>query len=424
MKRSFTNYQGWSRERLIERIQELEKDNGMVINLGHGKSVEQPHKQKKRKIRNQRAIDFSRYQSRLIGLKFAYLGWDYQGLALQGLPTEMPTVEEMIIKALQQVRLVQSSNPPDFEFSRCGRTDKGVSAMNQVISLRVRSKLSAEELKDPANDAKELDYIKMLNHVLPPDIRFHAVCLRPPAEFNARFSCLWRQYKYIFSGEGLNITKMKQAAQYLVGVHDFRNFCKIDGSKQLQNFMREIYEVNIEELKEEPGYYVMNLKGSAFLWHQVRYMMAVLFTVGQDLEKPEIVPRLLDIKQYPTRPAYKLAHDIPLILYDCGYDPVTVKWSSGPHRQYVTHLGLNGLVNDYKMKSCVVEFMHNVVEDSMPEQLDKIIVKIGDGMGQVITKFIPYSKRQRVESVEVTNQKWRARKDRQQKRLKMEEAGR
>ncbi|QPG74404.1 hypothetical protein FOA43_001732 [Brettanomyces nanus] len=401
-----TDYSGWSRESLIKRIHELERDH--------------PEDIRKRKRREQRDIDFSKYRTRLIGLKFAYLGWDYQGLAIQGLPTELPTVEEKIVEALQQVRLVKSCDTSEFEFSRCGRTDKGVSAMNQVISLKVRSNLTEEELADPANDAKELDYIKMLNHVLPPDIRFHAICLRPPVGFDARFSCKWRQYKYIFNGEALDIDKMKHAAQFFMGQHDFRNFCKIDGSKQLVNFTREVFNVSIHELDDEPGYYVLNLTGSAFLWHQVRCMMAVLFTIGQGLESWEMVPRLMDIKVFPGRPAYKLAHDIPLILYDCGYDEKTVEWTSGPTRKYVSHTGLNGVVNDYKIKAVVTEYLEKVVKKSIPEKMDKVIVKLGDGMGQVMRRFIPYDEKQKLEIPDVANARWRARKKRHAEQMEVE----
>ena len=71
------------------------------------------------------------------------------------------------------------------------------------------------------------------------------------------------------------------------GVSDFRNFCKIDGSKQITNYKREVLSANIIHLRDD--FYIFDLKGSAFLWHQVRCMMAVLFAVGQKLEAPSIV---------------------------------------------------------------------------------------------------------------------------------------
>ena len=57
-----------------------------------------------------------------------------------------------------------------------------------------------------------------------------------PESFNARFNCSSRQYKYFFSGEGLNIELMKEAANKLKGKHDFRNFCKKDSSKEVVEY--------------------------------------------------------------------------------------------------------------------------------------------------------------------------------------------
>lgn len=48
-------------------------------------------------------------------------------------------------------------------------------------------------------------------------------------------------------------------------------------------------------------------------------MMAVLFLIGQKLEKPQIIDELMDIDKYPNRPIYEMANDVPLVLYDCVF---------------------------------------------------------------------------------------------------------
>jgi tRNA pseudouridine38/39 synthase len=63
--------------------------------------------------------------------------------------------------------------------------------------------------------------------------------------------------------------------------------------------------------------YTFTLYGSAFLWHQVRHMVAILFLVGQGLEKPSLVTDLLDVDKCPGRPTYEMATDAPLVLWDC-----------------------------------------------------------------------------------------------------------
>lgn len=52
--------------------------------------------------------------------------------------------------------------------------------------------------------------------------------------------------------------------------------------------------------------------------------MGILLLVGQKKEKPEIILQLLDIKAYPQKPQYNMAHEVPLILWKCDYK--NVEW--------------------------------------------------------------------------------------------------
>ena len=93
----------------------------------------------------------------------------------------------------------------------------------------------------------------MLNHVLPEDIRIIAFS-EVPEHFDARFSCTYREYKYFFCQGKMCIERIKAACQKLVGLHDFRNFCKKDESlrgeddeaEEQQNFMRRIFNFSVE----------------------------------------------------------------------------------------------------------------------------------------------------------------------------------
>lgn len=100
-------------------------------------------------------IDLSRYPQTLVALELFYAGWPYHGFATQGDgPGCAETVETHLFAALRTTRLV----PPDatwaaVEYSRCGRTDRGVSAVRQVVALRVRA---------AAEGAPPLDYVGAL----------------------------------------------------------------------------------------------------------------------------------------------------------------------------------------------------------------------------------------------------------------------
>jgi tRNA pseudouridine38/39 synthase len=442
------DYETWTQEQLIARIQELERQTGTGgIAKTANISASTPASSTSPPIPSQsieskaipfrkppkappKAFDASKYSTRLIALKFAYLGQKYNGFEHhKNNSTPLPTIEEELWKALVKTRCINpiptkgdsteynnldrkafatwdregaDVNWDGCEYSKCGRTDRGVSAFGQVIGVRVRSNKPLP--KRPAKDADsqedtqeeaptdnesetttkpfsdltdELPYIQLLNRVLPPDIRVYAWCPNPPENFSARFSCKERRYKYFFTNpcfapvpgsagvynatsqttsdqnsmrEGwLDIPAMKQACKELMGLHDFRNFCKIDASKQLSNFQRRIFHADIEEVSplsvpsflahnaisssSEPKTYAFVLHGSAFLWHQVRSIVAILFLVGQRLESPDIVPQLLDISTNPTRPKYEMASDAPLVLWDCIF-PAAEEVQSSDEREH------------------------------------------------------------------------------------------
>lgn len=65
---------------------------------------------------------------------FLYTGWKHDGLVLQ-MDTDN-TIEEHMFKALIKSRLIQ--NRESCQWTKCGRTDKGVSAFKQVVALTVR----------------------------------------------------------------------------------------------------------------------------------------------------------------------------------------------------------------------------------------------------------------------------------------------
>lgn len=85
-----------------------------------------------KKAGKKRPLDFSAHPRRHVALRMAYLGWAYQGFAVQ--ENTDKTVEARLFEALEKTCLIrdrQSSN-----YHRCGRTDKGVSAFSQVTTVQ------------------------------------------------------------------------------------------------------------------------------------------------------------------------------------------------------------------------------------------------------------------------------------------------
>lgn len=280
-----------------------------------------------------RAFDFSAQPKRHVALRLAYLGWDYQGFAVQ--ENTDNTVEARLFEALLKTRLIQERQSSNYH--RCGRTDKGVSAFSQVISIDLRSNqfngglgvILPENVDFSAKDkaaVPELPYVKMLNRVLPPDIR--VLDWAPAIEgFSARFDCQSRTYRYYFPRGNLDVELMAEAAKRYEGTHDFRNLCKMDVGNGVLQFERTILSALVRTAKpqstnstDQYELFIFEIKGLAFLYHQVRCMMAVLLLIGQKLETPDIIDQLLDVIKNPRKPQYNMAVDYPLVLFDCHFE--------------------------------------------------------------------------------------------------------
>jgi len=438
-------YEEWEKSKLIQRIKELEAR--IPINSKTDAPMQAPEASKeygpascrtnKRPEKRPKPFDFDKYPSRYIAIKFGYVGWHYSGLAWSG--PAVPTVETELFKALQKTRLIQ--DPDTCRYSRCGRTDRGVSSTGQVSAFIARSNVNPEDRLETGgrgyslnekghSRGEELDYVQMLNGVLPPSIRVRAWA-PVPDDFHARFSCRARHYRYFFTDlrEELDIEAMRKAAGYFIGEHDFRNFCKLDVQMQITNFKRTMISAEIVPYEGVPPndmsrMWMFKLKGTAFLWHQVRCMMSILFLVGQGLEKPEIVADLLDMEKYSTKPLYEIAHDIPLVLYDCDFDGIEWRYPEKSGFQEKMMANLFGAWHEHKLRETVTGLLCSTFargEITLQEKpKGQVVVNKGSGVGQGQRHYYAIAKRRRLEAFEVTNERYRKSAKYEEKQLKFE----
>jgi hypothetical protein len=147
-------------------------------------------------IQRNKSFDFDRFSFRFVSFRLLYVGWRYHGFTLQD--NAPNTVEAKLFSALEKTCLVRPGlSNKEMRYSRCGRTDIGVSALANVVTLQLRSKArSNEPLPEPEG---ELDYPLILNKVLPDDIQVTGWA-PVPDDCHARHSATYRKYKYFFSG--------------------------------------------------------------------------------------------------------------------------------------------------------------------------------------------------------------------------------
>ncbi|KAJ3991520.1 pseudouridine synthase [Lentinula boryana] len=447
---SSSSYETWSKDELIARLQELEGSNNSLQN-STAKSLARKRPDSSLlapSTRQSNKFDFASYPRRKIALKFCYSGWEYNGLAYQLKPTPLPTVEGVIFDALTRTRLIDPAAGYDgCSWEKCGRTDRGVSAAGQVISLWVRTPLSTP----PRTSKPELDYVAILNRVLPPTIRILAWSPVSPT-FSARFACKCRHYKYFFSSERLDISKMRDAASRLLGLHDFRNMCKLDPAKQITIFDRKILRADIDPVDPSTSaatssMYVLNLIGTAFLYHQVRHIMAVLFLVGRGLEHPSVVTSLLNTKEgiessqpgelhevVDSKPQYQMADALPLMLWDCMYSDDDVDWRTDGYESRSDQSndstedgrGIYHLLHSTRSRSQIYLALNQHFLDAAsiffpePWATNKegvvgirfggnvmIETPLGGGTSRKLQQYVPLLKRKRLDPVYVVNERWR-----------------
>ncbi|KAG1471151.1 hypothetical protein G6F56_002289 [Rhizopus delemar] len=436
-----SKYNDYTREQLLERISELENKPKVEK---EDDSEELKHKKPRKQWKN-RPFDMAKYTKRKIALRVAYIGWNYIGFASQQEPERIPTIEDQLFRALKECKLVADIDE-SVDYTRCGRTDRGVSGLGQVISLWVRSKkLTSDSSSELLPVEQEFPYVDTLNRMLPPDIR--VLAWAPVSDdFSARFHCTSRTYKYFFSKGKMDIERMRQGCQYFEGEHDFRNFCKMDPAKNILSYDRRILSMTIKPVEHTQtanigngsDFYEVELKGTAFLWHQVRFMMSVMFLVGQGLEPPETIRDLLDAEKVPSKPDFPMASDLPLVLYDCEFKDIEWFYSfkdtvfdpfpsslrvyfhynelwniqmirSLTYQYYLTKVGSFPAVMPDKNAKTILDLIKER-ESSWTD--GAVMIPLGAGKETRINKYKPVLERPRCDSDQLKKEKYEARKKR------------
>ncbi len=230
----------------------------------------------------------------------------YDGTHFAGYQSQpgMRTVQSEIDKALKKIH---KKEPVHSVAS--GRTDAGVHANGQVIHFDTSLSLP-------------LDRWQMaLNVLLPTDIRIVGTDY-VDLDFHARYSATGKTYSYKWSYSKVHspfdrnfsvhlghlrpdIDKMQEAAQYLIGQHDFTSFCS---SKTAT--LNKVRTIRMLSLEKQGDYLIMTVEGDGFLYNMVRTIAGMLLAVGRGWNRPEDIQEILQAcdrnKAGKTAPAHGL----------------------------------------------------------------------------------------------------------------------
>lgn len=226
-----------------------------------------------------------------LALTVSYNGAPFCGFARQ--PGRL-TVQGSIEEALQLLFRRQ------IDTTCAGRTDSGVHALGQVVSFDID--------ETDLNGRTIPSLTRSLNALTHDDITIREVEPRKLG-FSARFDAQAREYHYhicmdatcpIFMKDfswfvpgGLDIFAMEQAAQYLIGEHDFKSFC-MSASAVGKPTHRNVHEISFHP-ETVMGEHILTIKvvGNAFLHSMVRTIVGTLVAVGKGQRDPQWVQDVL-----------------------------------------------------------------------------------------------------------------------------------
>jgi tRNA pseudouridine38-40 synthase len=229
-------------------------------------------------------------------LRVAYDGTNYCGWQVQPNAVTIEGVLNRELSALlgEEIVVIGAS-----------RTDSGVHALGNVAVFDSNTRIPAEKISYALNQRLPEDVVIQESKEVSPEFHPRHCDTRKTYEYhiyNARFPMpLKRNYAH-FVYYDLDIEAMENAANLLVGEHDFVSFCSTNS--QVKDTVRTIYSLDVIQDKQE---IILRIRGNGFLYNMVRIIAGTLIQVGNHLCEPEKVAIMLEAKDRnqagPTAPA-------------------------------------------------------------------------------------------------------------------------
>ena len=217
-----------------------------------------------------------------MALVVEYHGGRYHGFQYQ---PDQPTIQNELEKAIAKI------SGREVRVRGASRTDAGVHALGQVVDFQTDSDLSAET------------WTKALNHHLPWDIKVRHAHEAPP-DFNPRRRALARTYRYTILNRSapspllhdrsawirspLNVQAMNEAAQSLVGIHDFAPFTV--AMPPDKSTVRRVYRW---EVWKEDDRILIEAEANAFMMRQILRTNGLLVEVGREKAPVSVIKQVL-----------------------------------------------------------------------------------------------------------------------------------
>lgn len=304
----------------------------------------------------------AKFHKRKCALLISFCGKDYKGMQRN---PGVDTIEEDLIQALYKASAINEQmrdNLGKLKFQRCARTDKGVSAARQLVSLKMVPKASM---------------ISAVNSHLPPQIRVMKL-FRTTRSFNSKDWCNSRTYEYFlptyafcsdlkvmsrkFRISQEVITTVDSVLQKYCGTHNFHNFTsgKQPHDPSCKRYIMS-FQCGTPTLLDDTEYINVMIKGQSFMLHQIRKMIGLMLAVvrgyiGEDIISKSFEREKIDIPRAPG---------LYLILDNIHFDRYNRKFGQDGMHEQLDWLSCEEEIGDFKCKH-IYRVIHEAELDCSP----------------------------------------------------------
>ena len=229
-------------------------------------------------------------------IKIEYDGSNFCGWQKQ---PEGRTVQGEIEHVLQYIAM------EEVPIHGTSRTDAGVHAYGQCASFEWNCNMPVDKLPEVMN--RRFGAGGAGRSGAPGDIRIISAEVMSD-DFHARYDCKGKTYRYIIDKTGdifrrnyayqfpeacdLDIERMREAAEHIVGTHDFKCFETAGGTPR-ETTVRTVKDLSITENDRE---IIIEITGDGFLYNMVRIIVGTLVEVGLGKKEPGVLPAIIESK--------------------------------------------------------------------------------------------------------------------------------
>lgn len=228
----------------------------------------------------------SKIGMRRIKLIIAYDGTNYCGWQVQ--PNGI-TIEEVLNKTITQVTGVNTT------VIGASRTDSGVHALGNVAVFDTDSSIPPDRICHALNCKLPDDIVIVNSEEVASDFHPRYCETKKTYEYhivNAKMPIPTKRYTSYHVSFSLEIEKMREAAKYLIGTHDFVSFCNV--KTEVEDTIRTVSSLEI--IEQDSNEIVIRITGNGFLYNMVRIIAGTLVRVGRGFYQPEQVKDILEAK--------------------------------------------------------------------------------------------------------------------------------